>query len=51
MKPEEVKQQEAAVEPYVAPGIEVLDIELQRNILQASGDGILPDVGDGGDAW
>jgi hypothetical protein len=34
-------------ERYVAPDIEVIEIELTQNILTAS----LPDVGDGGDAW
>ncbi|HPH53351.1 MAG TPA: hypothetical protein PLY62_04730 [Bacteroidales bacterium] len=34
-------------EQYVAPDIEVIEIELSQNILTAS----LPDVGDGGDAW
>lgn len=55
MKPQQLNQpverQEAAVEPYVAPVLEVIDIELQQNILQASGDGTLPGVGNGGDAW
>ena len=32
---------------YIAPDIEVIEIELTQNILTAS----LPDVGDGGDAW
>ncbi|HKM11673.1 MAG TPA: hypothetical protein PL115_00875 [Bacteroidales bacterium] len=32
---------------YVAPDLEVIEIELTQNILTAS----LPDVGDGGDAW
>ena len=36
-----------SVEQYVAPDIEVIEIELSQNILTAS----LPDVGDGGDAW
>lgn len=34
-------------ERYVAPDIEVIEIELTQNILTAS----LPEVGDGGDAW
>jgi hypothetical protein len=34
-------------EQYIAPDIEVIEIELTQNILDAS----LPDVGDGGDAW
>ncbi|NLO00377.1 MAG: hypothetical protein GX125_08980 [Bacteroidales bacterium] len=37
MKPGQVKQQGAPVEPYLAPVIEVLDIELQQNILQGRG--------------
>ncbi len=54
MKTKEVKQQKAADEPYVALAIEIIDIELTQNILQASdasGDGVLPGVGDGGLAW
>jgi hypothetical protein len=34
-------------ERYIAPDIEIIEIELTQNILTAS----LPDVGDGGDAW
>jgi len=37
-----VERQEAAVEPYVAPTIEVVEVELQQNILSGSGD--LPDI-------
>jgi hypothetical protein len=37
----------ASAEQYIAPDIEVIEIELTQNILTAS----LPDVGDGGDAW
>lgn len=51
MKTKEVKQQKAADEPYVAPAIEIIDIELTQNILESSGDGVLPGVGDGGLAW
>lgn len=51
MKTKEVKQQKTADEPYVAPAIEIIDIELTQNILQASGDGVLPGVEDGGLAW
>lgn len=51
MKPEQldqpVEKQQASVEPYVAPAIEVIDVELQQNILIGS---TLPsDPGDGGD--
>lgn len=46
MKPQQldqpVERQEAAVEPYVAPAIEVVEVELQQNILGGSGD--LPDI-------
>ncbi len=42
MKTEQIEQQverhEAAVEPYMAPSIEVIDIKLQQNILSGSGD-------------
>mgnify|MGYP001321884700 FL=1 len=38
-----------AVEQYTAPDIEVIDIELTQNILNASG--MLPPIGDGGEAW
>jgi hypothetical protein len=34
---------------YIAPDITVIDIELSQNILDASG--MLPGIGDGGDAW
>ncbi|HPY22498.1 MAG TPA: hypothetical protein PK155_04825 [Bacteroidales bacterium] len=37
----------AATRVYIAPDIEIIEIELTQNILTAS----LPDVGDGGDAW
>lgn len=44
-----LKRQEAAVEAYVAPAVEVIDIELEQNILQGS-EFILPsDPDDGGD--
>ncbi|HKM12649.1 MAG TPA: hypothetical protein VJX90_05005 [Bacteroidales bacterium] len=36
-----------ATRVYIAPDIEVINIELTQNILTAS----LPGVGDGGDAW
>jgi len=36
-----------AAEQYIAPDIEIIEIELTQNILTAS----LPGVGDGGDAW
>ncbi len=40
MKPQQldqpVEKQQAAVEPYVAPTLEVIDIELQQNILDGS---------------
>ncbi|MGI6572957.1 MAG: hypothetical protein ACOX19_06005 [Fermentimonas sp.] len=32
MKTKEVKQQKAADAPYVAPAIEIIDIELTQNI-------------------
>jgi hypothetical protein len=38
-------------EQYVAPDIEVLEIELTQNILQQSGEFNLPDYTDGGPAW
>ena len=38
-----------ALEQYTAPDIEVIDIELTQNILDASG--MLPPIGDGGEAW
>jgi|BioPla2DNA2_1021312.scaffolds.fasta_scaffold572850_1 hypothetical protein len=47
MKTEQTNQLEAAVEPYVAPAIAVLDIELQQKILDGST--LPPDPGDGGD--
>lgn len=40
-------QEFRSAERYVAPNIEIIEIELSQNILTAS----LPDVGDGGDAW
>ncbi|HHU27309.1 MAG TPA: hypothetical protein GXZ56_11930 [Bacteroidales bacterium] len=53
MKPQQfnqpVERQEAAVEPYVAPAIEVIDIELQQNILEGSGFTLPSDPDDGGD--
>ncbi|MGI6572949.1 MAG: hypothetical protein ACOX19_05965 [Fermentimonas sp.] len=42
MKTEQNNQHKAAVEPYVAPAIEVVEVELQQNILGGSGD--LPDI-------
>ncbi len=36
-------------EHYIAPAIEVIEVELSQNILDASG--MLPPIGDGGDAW
>jgi hypothetical protein len=48
MKTEQINQRQAAVEPYVAPDIEVIDIELQQNIL-FTGSTLPPDPGDGGD--
>ncbi len=53
MKTKEVKQQKAADEPYVAPAIEIIEIELTRNFLGSvgEGDGMLPDFDDGGNAW
>lgn len=38
-----------SAEHYIAPGIEVIEVELSQNILNASG--MLPPIGDGGDAW
>ena len=38
-----------ALEQYTTPDIEVIDIELTQNILDASG--MLPTIGDGGEAW
>ena len=43
MKTEQTNQQKTTVEPYVAPAVEVLDIELRQNILSGSGDDI-PDI-------
>ncbi|MGI6048138.1 MAG: hypothetical protein ACOYEG_09060 [Petrimonas sp.] len=56
MKTEELNQQQTTEEQYIAPAIEIFEIELQHNILQASGgsgdgDSLLPDIGDGGDAF
>ncbi len=36
-------------EHYIAPLIDVIEVELSQNILDASG--TLPPIGDGGDAW
>ncbi|MDI9604655.1 MAG: hypothetical protein QM305_04915 [Bacteroidota bacterium] len=53
MKPEQldqpVEKQQASVEPYVAPAIEVIDVELQQNILEGSGFTLPSDPDDGGD--
>ena len=35
---------------YIAPVIEVVEIEIQSSILAVSGGGTLPDVGGGGDS-
>ncbi|MDD7447649.1 MAG: hypothetical protein SPJ29_03995 [Phocaeicola sp.] len=44
-----MKEQENVEQLYVAPRIEVVDIEMSQNILAGSGDGVLPDFG--GQDW
>lgn len=44
-----IERQEAVVEPYVAPAIEVINVELQQNILEGSGFTLPSDPDDGGD--
>ena len=43
------KKEFKSAEQYIAPAIEVIEVELSQNILNASG--MLPPIGDGGDAW
>jgi hypothetical protein len=45
------KQEINSAEQYTAPDVEVIEIELTQNILQASGSGGLDDFDDGGSAW
>jgi hypothetical protein len=45
------KQEIKSAEQYTAPDVEVIEIELTQNILQASGSGGLDDFDDGGSAW
>ncbi len=40
---QQVERQQAAIEPYVTPAIEIINIELQQNILGGSGPEI-PDI-------
>ncbi len=40
-----------SAEQYSAPEIEIIEIELTQNILNASVERSLPNFDDGGDAW
>lgn len=53
MKTEECKQQKNTEEHYVAPAIEIIDIELTQNFLGSDGanGAELPEYQDGGSAW
>lgn len=46
------KKEFKSAEQYIAPAIEVIEVELSQNILQGSNPNAgLPGIGDGGDAW
>ena len=45
------KKEFKSAEQYIAPAIEVIEVELSQNILQCSSGAELPPIDDGGSEW